>query len=107
MKSLGLSIPVQTELYLLDLDKRKLRNFCREHNFANMAKRNKKEHEKIRAHLEQARIDQARNATYSSRTGCDDTATDKRKTDKRVRGSAAVNICESKPIGASTAYFLE
>ena len=93
MKALGLSIPVQTELYLLDLDKRKLRNFCREHDFANMAKRKKKEHEKIWAHLEQAGIDQARNATYSSRTGCDDTTTGKRKKGKRVRGSAAVNIC--------------
>ena len=79
MKSLGLSIPVQTELYLLDLDKRKLRNFCREHDFANMAKHKKKEHEKIRAHLDQARIDQARNATYSSRPRCDGTTTDKRK----------------------------
>ena len=39
MTLLDLPVPVQTNLYLLDLDKRKLRNFCREHDFANMAKR--------------------------------------------------------------------
>ena len=47
MEALGLSIPVQTELYLLDLDKQKLRNFCREHDFTNMAKQKEKEHEKF------------------------------------------------------------
>ena len=35
MKLLGLLIPVQMELYLFDLDKRKLRYFCSEHDFAN------------------------------------------------------------------------
>ena len=76
MKALNLSIPVQTELYLLDLDQRKLRNFCREHDYSNMAKRKQNEHTKIRAHLEQVKRDQARNATYTSRTGCDTDAGD-------------------------------
>ena len=71
MRALNLSVPIQTELYLLDLDKRKLRNFCREHDFANMAKRKTKEHEKIREHLESARRDKARDATYTPLTGCD------------------------------------
>ena len=73
MKLLGLSIPVQTKLYLLDLDKQKLRNFCQEHYFANMAKRKKNKHEKIQVHINKANKYQARNALYSSRTGCDDT----------------------------------
>ena len=37
MRVLDLLVPVQTELYLLDLDQHELRNFCREHNFANIA----------------------------------------------------------------------
>ena len=86
MKSLGVLIPLQTELYLLDLDKRKLRNFCCKHDFANMAKRKKKEHEKICAHIEQAKRDKARNATYSSRTGCDD-ITDNNKKARKVSPS--------------------
>ena len=71
MQELGLTVTPQTELYLLDLDRRKLRNFCREHDFANMAKRKKSEHDKIRTHLEQAKRDRARNATYTARTGCE------------------------------------
>ena len=95
-RTLSLSIPVQTELYLLDLDKRKLRNFCREHDFANMAKRKKKEHEKVRAHLEQVKRDQQRNATYTSRTGCEI----ERETSDKVE-SAAANCCKYRDYGCS------
>ena len=71
MRSLELTILLQTELYLLDLDKRKLRQFVRGHDFANMAKRKRKEHEKVREHLLLVKKDQERNATYASKTGCE------------------------------------
>ena len=100
MKALNLDIPIQTELYLLDLDKRKLRNFCREHDFANMAKRKKKEHEKIRAQIEQAKNDAKRNATYTSRTGCEI----EEKNNKRKRSQDAnVNICKYAEYGCTGA----
>ena len=54
-----------------------------------MAKRKKKEHEKIRAHIEQAKRDKARNATYSSRTGCDNT-TDSNKKAQEVATSLCI-----------------
>lgn len=38
-----------------------------------MAKHKQKEHEKIRAEIEQAKKDKQRNVLYSLRTGCDDT----------------------------------
>ena len=97
MRALNLSIPVQTELYLLDLDQRKLRNFCREHDFSNMAKQKKNEHEKIRAHLEQVRRDQARNATYTSRTGCDTEVGS--AGDSGGGGTAAANLCKYAEYG--------
>ena len=100
MKALNLDIPVQTELYLLDLDKRKLRNFCREHNFANMAKRKKKEHEKIRAQIEQVKNDAKRNATYASRTGCEIEPNNIKR--KRSAG-ADVNHCQYAEYGCSGA----
>ena len=70
MHLLTLYVPVQMDLYLLDLDKHKLRNFCRENDFANMAKRNNNKHDKIRIHLKMVQKYQARNATYTSMTGC-------------------------------------
>ena len=97
MSSLGLCVPVQTELYLLDLDKRKMKNYCRVHDFANMAKRKQSEHDKIRKHLLQVKNDQKRNATYSSMTGCEggkdiDGASKRRKTNKS--GGAGANLCK-------------
>ena len=96
MTALNLDIPVQTELYLLDLDKRKLRNFCRERDFANMAKRKKKEHEKIRAQIEQVKNDAKRNATYTSRTGCEIEPNNNKR--KRSAG-ADVNHCKYTEYG--------
>ena len=96
MRLLNLSIPIQTELYLLDLDKRKLRNFCREHDFANMAKRKKNEHDKIRSHLKMVQKDQARNATYTSMTGCDSGGSGKRT-------GVVVNVCKYKEYGCAGA----
>ena len=73
-----------------------MRNFCREHDFSNMAKRKKNEHMKIRAHLEQVKRDQARNATYTSRTGCD--------TDGgAVAAAATTNQCKWADYGCSGA----
>ena len=71
MRSLDIVVPLQTELYLLDVDKRKLRLFVRSHDFANMAKRKRKEHEKVREHLLMVKKDKERNATYASKTGCE------------------------------------
>ena len=108
MRLLTLSVPVQTELYLLDLDKRKLRNYCREHDFANMAKRKKNEHDKIRMHLKMVQKDQARNATYTSMTGCN-TAEKSNDDSRKSRGgegggegrggAGAVNMCKYKEYG--------
>ena len=84
MTLLSLPVPVQTELYLLDLDKQKLRNFCHEHDFSNMLKRKQMEHDKIHQHLMNMKKDQKRNATYISMTGCAeiDEPTKKRKNNK-------------------------
>ena len=117
MEALGLSIPVQTELYLLDLDKQKLRNFCREHDFANMAKRKEKEHENFGVHIKQAKKDRSRDATYSSRTGCDDTTTDENNKRKGVRSSVMVRLCKYakygcqgrrsiRPMGSNSVFLL-
>lgn len=99
MESLGLSVPIQTELYLLDLDKRKLRNFCREHNFSNIAKQKQKEHEKIRAELEQTKKGRWRNALYSSMTACDDTGKGSSGTGVKV----AENLCTYNKYGCGGA----
>ena len=101
MKAIKLTINPQTELYLLDLDRRKLRNFCREHDFSNMAKLKKKEHDKIRAHLEQAKRDRERNATYTSRTGCEPDGGESEKVSSRLAigvtavGAAAVGAAKN------------
>ena len=93
MRALNLSVPIQTELYFLDLDKRKLRNFCREHDFANMARRKKREHEKVRAHLEQVKRDRAKNLLYESQIGCDTGGEGRRAT------TPAENLCKYREHG--------
>lgn len=48
---LDITFLLQTELYLLDLDKSKLRQFIRLYDFANIAKRKRNEHERVCKYL--------------------------------------------------------
>lgn len=99
MKSLELTINPQTELYLLDLDRRKLGNFCRAHDFSYMAKRKKTEHDKIRAHLQQAKRDRERNATYTAMTGCEPHGDESQKVSGGL--AAGVSAAGATAVGAT------
>ena len=94
MTPLNLSVPVQTELYFLDLDKQKLRNFYREHDFSNMAKQKQMEHDKIHQHLMNVKKDQKRNAIYTSMTGCAEMDETKKKRKKNKDSGSVENHCK-------------
>ena len=112
MRSLAITTPLQTELYLLDIDKRKLRLFVCAHDFANMGKRKRKQYERVREHLFLVKKDQERNTTYASKTGCkiDEGKPNKKRKVKENLCAHRVQGCNGKKIinriAASTANYL-
>ena len=88
------STPPQLHVQFLLMDKEKVVQFHRNHEFKIKAKRKRIEHEKLNAVYLQYQKDVTRNTMYKSQTGCDDTPTT-----KKTKKSACLHSkfgCEGK-----------
>ena len=85
---------IQLECHLLKIDRHRVIQFHRDHNYENMAKRKRLEHEKLRLELQKQRDDFERNATYESQTGC---------ADDSLPTTVATNMCIHRVMGCSGA----
>ena len=68
---LGVDVTPQLEFALITRDKEGVKKYIREHDFNNMAKRNRSYHDRFRKELVKAQNDRKRGAEYKSKSGCD------------------------------------